>query len=328
MILSNDNIIMFNYCLAFIKNHLDFEEEDVSFEQIKFALSRLDISNYGYILNELIKQPYITNPIYSIYTQDLHYEESHGDDFNFITDHVPNVSIFPMSLDITNTKISMDALEILTVMKFIESCDNKYVILPIIYNCDLKKSGHIGCVVIDKEYRLVYLVDPNGKPSYFDNVLKLNVCNKIEDMLSKYFEMIDIVFIPSSEWNPNNIVINKHFQNQCIGSGHCSILTIMISHLLFETNETPQKIFEVLGGLNNDELLFIIKSYSIYIYQLLNKHSKLDKLNKIYGLYDIVKSNVSMNLDEFLDMYNAVGKNDPTNVEDNILSIFGLITVS
>lgn len=109
---------MFNYCLAFIEENLNCGTVNVPFEQVKFSISRLGISNYGYTFSKLLNQPYITNPIYSIYTQDFE-----SDEFNYITDYIPENSIFPISLDITSEKISMDVLEVQTLIEYIKICD-------------------------------------------------------------------------------------------------------------------------------------------------------------------------------------------------------------
>jgi len=100
-------------------------------------MSRLGVSNYGYIFDEIINQPYITNPIYSIYTQDF---ESNS--FSYITDHIPNHNIHPISLDITNDKIAMDVLEVQTLIQYTKTCD-KYVFLPITKNIT-RKSNSLG----------------------------------------------------------------------------------------------------------------------------------------------------------------------------------------
>lgn len=313
---------MFNYCLAFIEENLNCGTVNVPFEQVKFSISRLGISNYGYTFSKLLNQPYITNPIYSIYTQDFE-----SDEFNYITDYIPENSIFPISLDITSEKISMDVLEVQTLIEYIKICD-KNIFLPIIYSSDLKDAGHIGFMLVDSEQNCAYLVDPNGKPTYFNNVVNYNVSDKIEEMLYKYFKCVGVEYIHSNIWNSNNIVINKNFRNNYISSGHCSILTIMLSHMICKTDMSPKEIYQILGSLNNYELMFVIKIYSEYVYMLLNENNKLKSHNKIYNLYNMVKSNFDINLDEYMKIYSSIAHNNPSNIDNNIMEIFGLITVN
>lgn len=200
--------------------------------------------------------------------------------------------------------------------------------MPIIYSSDLKDAGHIGFMLVDSEQNCAYLVDPNGKPTYFNNVVNYNVSDKIEEMLYKYFKCVGVEYIHSNIWNSNNIVINKNFRNNYISSGHCSILTIMLSHMICKTDMSPKEIYQILGSLNNYELMFVIKIYSEYVYMLLNENNKLKSHNKIYNLYNMVKSNFDINLDEYMKIYSSIAHNNPSNIDNNIMEIFGLITVN
>jgi len=123
------------------------------------------------------------------------------------------------------------------------------------------------------------MLDPNGKSTYFSNILfdhakSIGSNFYTEMILFKYFSLLNdfglnYKYVYVNKWNPNKCVINKRFDNEYILSGHCVITTLMIIHLISIQKLTPQYIFEMLSKLSDDELLFLIKEYTLGIYSLL-----------------------------------------------------------
>ena len=147
------------------------------------------------------------------------------------------------------------------------------VFLFVGYGCELEDAAHRAAVLIDNAKRKIFLIDPNGRPSYFNKIHGTNMEFAIDTMLSKYFAKlqkfgVDYKYVHSNVWNKKNIYLNKRFHNTVVGSGHYVPLTYILIHILSAGDYDILFTYELLKMLSDEELLFLIKNYSLGIYNL------------------------------------------------------------
>jgi hypothetical protein len=189
---------------------------------------------------------------------------------------------------------------------YISSIKSRYAFLPVSFNIESKKAGHMACIVVDTKNMKFYLYDPNGKSSYFNNIFAEAAKRNIDphfDASDLYFDghiLIDTLmsgyisdindkfgvkyeYVPSKVWNPLGKVLNPPFsKGTVIGSGHCVITTILFLHYLHITGGNIKETFERLGSLNNEELVYLINGYSYWVYQLLEPIFNSKMKNPMY----------------------------------------------
>lgn len=149
-------------------------------------------------------------------------------------------------------------------------------------------------IYIDVTSNEVYLLEPNGKPSFFNNLMNYDIGKKLETMITNYFNELNIFgtnfkYISVNNWNQKNIHLNKDFDNHLIGTGHCAILSLLLAHLAMNINMKPKDIYDLLGNLSDEEILFIIKEYSCGIYHLLKNNKKLYHEDKYINKFKKIK---------------------------------------
>jgi len=192
----------------------------------------------------------------------------YNDPFDHHTDITTNIgNIYHYVIQTDDTSLLFHTLSIDIMFNFIinHTCNNRrYLILSLIMG--LSNASQHTSLIFDLIDCKIYLADPNGKPSFFNSHFKCDMSNKINLLLKSYFIQLKIFdlnyeFISSYIWNPQNVVINKHFTNSIIDNGHCVITSIMSSHYLYITQLHITVIYNLFFELSNDELLYIINSY-------------------------------------------------------------------
>ena len=149
-----------------------------------------------------------------------------------------------------------------------------YIFLPFGYDCELSESLHMAGILINIKKNKAYLMDPNGNPTYFDKYYNeiTPISSLVEHALDQFFSKLNtygckIDYVMTNKWNPKNYCINKNFDEMNIKSGHCVITTILLMHLssLIGIEES----YKLLTDLSKDELAYVIKGYTIAIYDLI-----------------------------------------------------------
>lgn len=189
-------------------------------------------------------------------------------------------------------------LEMPSIDQFIDFIDlnknNKYIYLPLRFYNRIT-CGHIGAIIIDQKEKTVYLFDPNGKTTYFDDVIALyfeknmkseidsgqissdlkkemyiDSQSMIDDLINKYVDDVNMIYnknytyIRSTVWNPHEYCLNKKLpETYVMPSGNCAIITLLMIHLLHSTEKDMYDLFSNLGQLNDNILLEIINGYSV-----------------------------------------------------------------
>lgn len=176
-----------------------------------------------------------------------------------------------------------------------KSRNKKYTFLPLFIGSEYYDSGHMTCLIFDNDEYKVYLYDPNGRTTFFNDIvidaytkihkikredidkellnsMYINTSDLVDKLIIGYLDKINEVyevkynFISSKEWNKNNKVINRNFGDTIIGNGHCVITTIMFLHYLYTTGSKFENIYSIITNINDEELLYIINCYSNGIY--------------------------------------------------------------
>jgi hypothetical protein len=238
----------------------------------KFGLQYISHSSEAHLLRKVTGQTFIVDPKYSIYSQTYT-----GDVFEFVSETTK--AYFPISFIASDECLQMTTLSPDSLVEFM--LQREYIFLPIHYESNNENCAHRAIIMISKN-KEVCLVEPDDDASFFNNTFKIDISDKVELMLKNYFDPIgyDFKYISTNSWNPTKISFNKHFNNKNIGSGHCIILSYILCNLINNLKLDPSELYNMLHELNNDELLYNIKSYTIAAYKFLDGEGLMK--NKIY----------------------------------------------
>lgn len=271
-------------------------------ETIHKKLRTMTFKHCDAILNMITGQTSvgILNPTYSIYKIGV---------FDQIVSHVTDVDcsigqMFHTTIQAQETCLFLNCLDLLTLMTFLgeNSKDlNRYVFVPVIFATEIHETGHATMLVFDVVSKKVYFTDPNGKSSYFDDLMiqqakktkeewmteelfkefygesYINSEPLIEKLLTFYINELNdsfglkYEFVPRANYNKMSYSINKTYDKETvIGSGHCMILSIMIAHYL-SSNSEVEHIFSDFGKLGAEEKVQLISSYSVGVYNVISQ---------------------------------------------------------
>jgi hypothetical protein len=134
--------------------------------------------------------------------------------------------------------------------------------------------GHVLSLIIDNVLEEVYLFDSNGKTNYFNNNM-VNSDRLVNLLFKKYFIDLENIynikykFIENYIYNPDSIILNKHFKDS---SGYCMILSILFPHYLSLTQLSIYHGIKTLSKLKENEFIDIINKYSIGFNDILIIH--------------------------------------------------------
>lgn len=274
-----------------------FMEHEICNERTLKKLKQLNGKHFEKLLNILCNQRSIGSfrPYYSIYKINIQDEQfSHHIDIDSELDERE----FHTTIQSELNYLLLHTLSIESLVEYLTnnlSEGKKYVFIPLSFSSEYDEYLHMSCLIFDIINNKVYLYDPNGRSTYFNDIvidafIKNNKMKKEELdkelMRELYIETSDLVdklmegylneinkvfnvkytFISSRTWNKYNRVINKSFNNSVIGSGHCVITTIMLLHYLSLTEDELKIVFENITKLNDEELIYIINCYSNWMY--------------------------------------------------------------
>lgn len=245
-------------------------EQDYTPEVKKF-IERISYPQFDFIQRKINGQTKLSDREYAIYK--LNYTTLECEFISTVTNYDPTE--YHTTFDTTDQYLLLNILSPQTLCNYIlDNQHTRFIFIPLNYMTMAKESGHIASLVIDNKTQKIYMVDSNGKSTYFDHLLGQKLNQYIELMLLNYVNELNNLgfsyqYIFVNEWNNKEMYFNKYFDNQYIGIGHCLILTLMISNVMTQFNMDPKDAFELLSQLNDDELLFLIKEYGLGIYNMM-----------------------------------------------------------
>lgn len=239
----------------------------------KKFVERLKYKQFDKVIRLINKQKKIKKAQHIIYKQS--YITLNMEPVSYVFTKIRNV--YHTCFDVSDEYLILNALTPYYLYKYINKNRHiNYIFLTLNYGCNAKIQHHQAGILIDNKNEKIYLIDPNGFPTYFNELFGIDMSYMIEKLLYEYFLELkkfgfNYEYIFTYQWNPNCICLNKIFpDNNYIGSGHCVILTILIFHLINVFNYNPIEIYEMLNKLSDEELLYIIKNYTTTIYKLFN----------------------------------------------------------
>jgi len=255
----------FNKITSFTKTNQDYTSN------IKKFIERIGYQQFDHIQQNINKQTKLFNREYAVYK--LNYTTFEFEFISLVANYDPTE--YHTTLDTTDQYLLLNTLSPQTLCNYIlDNQHTRFIFIPLNYMTESKDSGHIASLVFDNKTKKVYMVDSNGKSTYFDQLTGQPMNQYIEYILLQYInELNKLGFLYQytfvAEWNANNLYMNKYFKNDYIGVGHCLILTLMISQVMTNYNIIPKDAFEILSQLEDEEMLFLIKEYGLGVYNML-----------------------------------------------------------
>jgi len=188
--------------------------------------------------------------------------------------------------------------DIFNLIEYSKKSKLKYVFITLTYSSRFYKSSHVAPLVIDIIKEKVYLFEPNGSASYFNDIMSksnkpiidfdidTNIYVKL--LFDNYFNNFNQIFstkyefIECSKWNPKGLVINRKFKESIIGDGHCAIITLLLPHLLSILDYDLKDIYNIVAILSDTELIYLLNGYTSGITEYIGKifNIKNNQFNK------------------------------------------------
>lgn len=157
----------------------------------------------------------------------------------------------------------------LAVMMLAEASESRYMFFPFNFSCEASKEGHQLTLVIDNHSFKIYLMDPNGTPTYFNSILSLNVNDYLELLIDRWTKVIkeqvgiNYTYVYQREWMPHTCAINRHVD--VLGGGNCVTSTIILCHILSLTGMEFPTCYHQLAYISAAEWGSLLKKYYIWI---------------------------------------------------------------
>jgi len=315
------------------------DDTNICDKKMKKMLSLIGSKDLHNIMMILTGQKSIMsiNPYYSVYRYDLikntfshHLDVTNGDWNGRVI----------IQYDQNNLLMNMVSVE--SMYDYLSDVSTRYVFFSATLESENKKVAHMACLIVDRLKNEAYFYDPNGSSTFFNSIfvdeakkqgltgdlddLYFDGSTAINNLFVGYFKDINdkvglnIKFVPSTSWNPKKYVLNPSFdKNVLIGSGHCVITTILFMHLLNSTSQDINvkditTIFNMLGSLEDDELIYIINGYSCGIYNIMrdvfDEYMQNDNYKKIID-------SVDSDSDESIDGITGPNKNKDKDTDKN-----------
>ncbi|AYV78884.1 MAG: hypothetical protein Edafosvirus43_5 [Edafosvirus sp.] len=287
--------------ISIISPLVSFLDDDICTDKIHESIVTMNNEKFKIVIDLLCDQKNIDEKdlTYSLYK--IGYYDNI---FKHHLDSIPEENnLYLNELTASDQFLLLNIISPMSLMDCILKHANKrYIFLPLSMNVLSKDAGHMTCLAVDVSKKHLYLIDPNGSSSYFNNMfnemLKNNLKKeknipdeiKLDELLddSIYFDVSMLVddlfvgyckelekcgfkytFIPSSKWNSKQYHINKSVNNAIIKNGHCLITSVMIAQYMNLTNSEPSEVYELFAQLTDDELLNFINGYTMWIYKML-----------------------------------------------------------
>jgi hypothetical protein len=237
----------------------------------KKFVSTLEYKHFDGLLQLINSQNAIKKPSYSIYKMDLKTWETELVDYVFDA----SGNEYHTCIDVTDGYLVLNTLTPACLAEYIRAHEKMGVVfLSFNYSCAAKEAGHQAAIMINIKTKRIYLMDPNGSPTYFNNIFEANIDVMLEKMLHNYFAELKSVgyefryeFIGS--WNKGGLYLNGELKNEYIGSGHCVIWTFILAHLISHNKySNPIEAYKLLTSLSEEERLYIIKEYTMGVFCL------------------------------------------------------------
>jgi hypothetical protein len=261
----------------------------------KIATSSFD--TYENILNMFAGQVKINMcvPTYSMYRINIFSQNEE----HYIDMESKNNNIFHTAIQADDDYLFLNCLSTETTCIYLSMNTNnkRYVFVPLIFNSEINESGHFTFLIFDVLNNKVYIMDPNGESSFFNDVMILHAKkNKTfkdtelemmsahmiinsEQLINIYIKKLNIdfgltyEFISRTIWNPLNLVLNKHLDNSGIPGGNCVIISTILMYYLINKQSELIEPYKLLSEISSEQMIQIINGCSVGMCNIMNQMS-------------------------------------------------------
>ena len=136
-------------------------------------------------------------------------------------------------------------------------CKNDFIIKPLY--CKILNKKHIMMFVLDKKNKIYFILDINFSHFIMKYINDI-VCTTMDDYNKKYNDNFTYTYIK----NDNLKSLNKF--KILYTDGLCVPISLLIIHYLIITKFSIDEIINNFILLTHNELLFLIKGYSLFYY--------------------------------------------------------------
>lgn len=173
-------------------------------------------------------------------------------------------------LSIIGKEFILTLPSIFSLVDNILECKNPYYFLYGYFALSEKNNGHAVMMYFDLENKKIYLCDPNGYTTYFDEYLEES-SEYIAGIMSHFVTELNksglnFKYIPQVDWIKNKKEINRHLEYfHIIDGGNCYLNTFLICFFLANRYE-PSNIYDIFNKLNDEEYCFVLSKVTSYVF--------------------------------------------------------------
>ena len=85
--------------------------------------------------------------------------------------------------------------------------------------------------------------------------------------------IIKYKYVDVEKWNYNDFILNRTIKNNDkYYGGNCVILSVLVCHYLYVSNDTLYNVYMELANLSDHQLLELIHNYSNSIYNIITQN--------------------------------------------------------
>lgn len=266
--------------LSIIKK--DNESNMICSHDVYYYLATMDYSQFTTYINLITDQKYPkNNPEYYIYTYDCNtnkIRQTH----EVITEY-SDLYHSRMEYEVLLERFKLRFISPKILKAYLCETNNQWSCFPLVLKIDTKDISHQICVAFDNINKKVYLIDPNGTITYFneekndnDDELYFIREKNAEILIVGYLQELSKIglnyeYIPINVWNNERYIINRNIENSVIGNGHCVATMLIIIHIIANIKANLTILYELFYELYDEELLCLINDYTVCIYKMFNK---------------------------------------------------------
>lgn len=235
--------------------------DQVSFKCIQ-QIKHMRSGDMKLYMTKLIGQKNIENDdsIYSVYKINISNEQVEiTNNINSIS-HNPNKN-YQITIYYNNNHIFMHTFAIEFLSNYLKNQKSRHIMIPIILKPSLNAninnnliSSHCGAIIIDKQFKRIYLYDPNGHTLYFNRLfatIKTKLLLSLKNQKSsniwhqKYLQMKNI-----ENDDEKNINIYNQLKELDKYDG-CKLVDMLIEKYVYELNQIDEKYTFVSSDIWN-----------------------------------------------------------------------------
>lgn len=222
-------------------------------------------------MNNLLTKYVNQNPIYPTEQSTFVYDIS---DLTFsVKENILTEKEKPTAIDIVmyDTSFIMMTPSLVDLAETILLSKNNYLFLYGHYLLNNKSSTHAVMFYFDLHNKKIYLCDPNGFSTYFDQYIE-NSSEYVDGLLYNFVEQLnklgfDFKYVPQLEWMNKDHYINRNINIQnTIDSGNCYLNSFLIAYFISVGGLKLDEIYKMFSDLTDHEYAYFMSNLTTFIY--------------------------------------------------------------